>query len=172
MRGLPATRLTQLYPNSWIRGTDYAIWRRIRLIPFAVTLLDDGEPRKDPNMEEKLTTELPGILAWAVAGCLEWQKVGLKAPFAVTEATANYQAEMDVLAAWMTDRCILGKPYQAKASDLYQSYENWCETNGESIKPQRSFGMALTEKGLSREKRRNGHWWRGIGIMRTEEEDD
>ncbi len=147
-----------------IRGTDHAIWRRIRLIPFDVKFTDDGPARKDPEMEAKLTAELPGILAWAVAGCLAWQRDGLKSPAAVVDATAKYQAEMDVLAAWMTDCCIVGKRYEAKAADLYASYSRWCEQSHEYPEKQRKFGMCLTERGFERFTS-NGVRWRGIGLL-------
>lgn len=59
-----------------IRGTDQAIWRRIRLIPFTVTI---PEQEQDPDLVRKLTAELPGILRWAVDGCLAWQRSRLGA---------------------------------------------------------------------------------------------
>ncbi|MBZ4192713.1 MAG: DUF5906 domain-containing protein [Candidatus Contendobacter sp.] len=147
-----------------IRGTDHAIWRRIRLIPFNVKFTDDGPARKDPEMEAKLTAELPGILAWAITGCIAWQRDGLKSPAAVADATANYQAEMDVLAAWLTDCCIVGKRYEAKAADLYRSYTAWCEQSHEYPEKQRKFGMCLTERGFERFTS-NGVRWRGIGLL-------
>ena len=147
-----------------IRGTDHAIWRRIRLIPFNVKFADDGPARKDPEMEAKLTAELPGILTWAIAGCIAWQRDGLKSPAAVADATANYQAEMDVLAAWLTDCCIVGKRYEAKAADLYASYCQWCEQSHEYPEKQRKFGMCLTERGFERFTS-NGVRWRGIGLL-------
>ncbi|MDQ5911060.1 MAG: putative primase/helicase [Pseudomonadota bacterium] len=148
-----------------IRGTDHAIWRRIRLIPFNVTFTDDGPARKDPDMEAKLTAELPGILAWAIAGCLDWQRYGLRPPAAVAEATAGYQAEMDVLAAWLGECCIVGKRYEAKAADLYASYCRWCEQSGERPETQRKWGMRLTERGFLREQRRVGIVYLGIGVV-------
>ena len=148
-----------------IRGTDFAIWRRIRLIPFNVKFTDDGPARKDPEMEAKLTAELPGILAWAIAGCIAWQRIGLNPPAAVTEATADYQAEMDVLAAWIGECCIVGKRFEAKASDLYASYSQWCEQSGERPETQRKWGMRLTERGFLRERRMAGFFWVGIGLL-------
>mgnify|MGYP003375701289 CR=1 FL=1 len=148
-----------------IRGTDFAIWRRIRLIPFNVKFTDDGPARKDPEMEAKLTAELPGILAWAVAGCQDWQRHGLPAPPAVAAATAGYQAEMDVLAAWLGECCIVGKRYEAKAADLYASYSQWCEQSGERPETQRKWGMRLTERGFLREQRRVGIVYLGIGVV-------
>ncbi|MCZ6625864.1 MAG: phage/plasmid primase, P4 family, partial [Deltaproteobacteria bacterium] len=60
-----------------IRGTDSAIWRRIRLVPFTVTFPEDEQDKKLP---EKLKAELPGIFNWTVQGCLAWQREGLGIP--------------------------------------------------------------------------------------------
>src|SRR5215218_11171243 len=78
-----------------IRGTDNAIWRRIRLIPFTETL---PPAEQDKKLPEKLRSELSGILAWCVEGCLEWRREDLQAPDEVRRATGEYRAEMDVLA--------------------------------------------------------------------------
>lgn len=153
-----------------IRGTDHAIWRRIRLIPFDVTFRDDGEPRKDRDMERKLVAELPGILAWAVRGSLDWQREGLSAPAKVTQATQAYQEQMDVLAAWIGERCTIGKRMDARATALYKDYSDWCEANGERPEPQRKFGMRLTERGFSREHGMYGWKWIGIGMKQQDEE--
>jgi len=61
-------------PQADYSGTDNAIWDRIRLIPFNVTIPPEEQ---DKNLTEKLEAELPGILAWAVEGCLAWQKEGM-----------------------------------------------------------------------------------------------
>jgi len=42
------------------------------------------------KLTEKLLSERDGILAWAMEGCLEWQRVGLKPPAAVSSATDAY----------------------------------------------------------------------------------
>ncbi len=76
-----------------IRGTDLGIWRRIRLVPFTVTIPAD---EIDPYLPNKLRAELPGILAWAVQGCLLWQKGGLRPPAKVEQATAAYRSESDL----------------------------------------------------------------------------
>src|SRR5262245_11504483 len=57
-----------------IRGTDRGIWRRIRLVPFTVTV---DSLQEDRAMPEKLLAERPGILAWCVRGSLDWQARGL-----------------------------------------------------------------------------------------------
>src|SRR5262249_54371075 len=88
-----------------IRNTDHAIWRRIRLVPFTVTI---PEAERDKDLPAKLRRELSGILAWAVQGCLDWQRAGLGMPEAVKAATAEYRAEMDVLDQFLAERCEIG----------------------------------------------------------------
>ena len=60
-----------------IRGTDHAMWRRVRLVPSAVAVAPD---KRDNDLRRKLKDELPGVLAWAVRGCLDWQREGLRPP--------------------------------------------------------------------------------------------
>ena len=153
-----------------IRGTDHAIWRRIRLIPFNITFHDPGRglPEKDTTMEERLRAEMSGILTWAVQGCLAWQRDGLTIPAAVQDATDAYREQQDVFAAWISDRCIESRTATASAADLYASYAKWCEDNGERPEPQRRFGMRLTERGFKREHGRAGYVWLGIGLLQPE----
>jgi len=146
-----------------ICGTDYAIWRRIRLIPFEVTIPED---ERDPKLAARLIAEeLSGILAWTVQGCLAWQEKGLKPPEKVRAATEAYRKEMDVLAGFLEECCLVSKSAEARASALYKAYEGWCEENEESPETQNEFGSRLTERGLTRFKRNGRCWWRGIGLL-------
>jgi putative DNA primase/helicase len=114
-------------------------------------------------LADKLRAELPGILNWALLGVSDWSAKGLADPAEVTAATADYRLEMDVLGAWLGECCIVGPTCRAKSSDLYASYKTWCERNGERPLNQRSFGMAMTEKGYERFSN-NGVWYRGVGL--------
>src|SRR5262249_51515381 len=71
-----------------VRGQDAAIWSRLKLIPFTVTIPKD---EIDKNLLEKLKREAPGILRWAVEGCLEWQRDGLNEPSEVSESVQEWQ---------------------------------------------------------------------------------
>jgi len=145
-----------------IKGTDYAIWRRIKLIPFNITIPEEKRISKTILMDT-FKKELPGILAWAVQGCLEWQKNGLQAPEEVKSATNNYREEMDTIGAFLEECCILTPEVKARAGDLYDTYKAWSAASGEYTLPQRSFGLRLTERGLERVKS-SGNYWKGIGI--------
>ena len=83
-------------------------------------------------------------------------------------ATAEYRAEMDVLADFLKDCCLVGVGLIATASELYTTYGNWAEEQGlkekEQLK-QRSFGMGLAERGFQKDKSGQGHRiWRGLGL--------
>ncbi|MGH8480791.1 MAG: DNA primase family protein, partial [Gammaproteobacteria bacterium] len=147
-----------------IKGTDYAIWRRIHLVPFNVTFHRSGTPRQDPMLPERLRSELSGILRWAVEGCLAWQQDGLNPPDAVRGATETYRAEMDVLAGFLEECCVLDRRAEAGASDLYRAYCAWCDASGERAESQTSFGGRLTERGLDRRKSLGIKVWLGIGL--------
>lgn len=152
-----------------IRGTDHAIWRRIPLIPFEVTFTDDAEDprfRKDPHLLGKLLEELPGILAWAVQGCLDWQKQGgLNAPEAVRKATAAYRAEMDVLGEFLDDHCTLSDKCKVKAATLYAEYSTWMAEAGEKPITSTAFSLRLQERGIKPHRDRTSRWYLGIGLV-------
>lgn len=126
-----------------IRGTDHAIWRRIRMIPFTVTIPDE---EKDLRLGDKLRDELPGILAWAVRGCLAWQKEGLTPPQEVTAATAEYRGEMDVLARYLEERTVRIEGAQTQAKALYADYLDWCKEQNERELNATRFGRSLAER--------------------------
>ena len=83
-----------------VKGTDHGIWRRLKVIPFTATI---PEERQDKTLPQKLRAELPGILNWALSGCLEWQETGLGEPPIVQEATAGYRNEMDVVGQFLEE---------------------------------------------------------------------
>jgi putative DNA primase/helicase len=147
-----------------VRGTDNAIWRRIRLVPFTETI---PPAEQDKHLPDKLLEERAGILAWAVEGCLEWRREGLQAPDAVRKATGEYRAEMDVLGAFLKECCKQGPDENEAASDLYTAYKLWCQDGGERAETQRRFGSQLRERGFERYRggADGGHRWRRVSLL-------
>ncbi|HEX3542783.1 MAG TPA: phage/plasmid primase, P4 family [Acidimicrobiales bacterium] len=143
-----------------IRGTDWAIWRRLKLVPFTVTITD-GE--KDQRLPEKLRAELPGILAWAVVGCSRWRRHGLQEPDVILAATADYRADQDSVAAFITENCIVDAEVWVFAGQLYSRYQAWAKETGEHVLSQKRLGAILTDKGYERYQSGKTRW-RGIAL--------
>jgi putative DNA primase/helicase len=143
-----------------IHGTDHATWRRILQIPFEVTI---PEAEWDHELANKLWAEAPGILAWAVAGCLDWRENGLNPPAKVTEATQAYRAEQDILGGFLEDCCDQAEGLRTSGAELYAAYKGWAERSQERPVTQKTFSLRLAEKGLDRTTYRPVVWF-GIGL--------
>ena len=145
-----------------IRGTDHAIWRRIREIPFDARFEGD---RRDPDIADKLLEELPGILTWALKGCLEWQLSGLGETVEVAAASDRYRGEMDVLQPFFDESCELSSAYAARKGQLYEAYVRWAESSGERPIGKRDFGARLRERGFDEDRGTGGvEMWVGIRL--------
>jgi putative DNA primase/helicase len=135
-----------------LKSVNEAIRRRFQLIPLTVTIPPD---QRDTELAEKLKAESPGILCWALQGCLEWQRIGLVPPKAVVEAGAAYFAEEDLLGNWIDACCVVGDISQSELlSTLYRSWAKWCTDAGEKPGTNKALSSALQESGY---KRRHGN---------------
>jgi putative DNA primase/helicase len=150
-----------------IRGTDEAIWRRIRLVPFTVTI---PPAERDRELPDKLHAEREGILAWAVQGCLEWQRHGLGLPKDVEDATAAYRKDMDTLGDFIAAHCVKDAKHSATAGSLYECYLTWAHEAGEKPMSKKAFGLALGERGYVSKLHGKGReqTWFGIGLAEQE----
>lgn len=148
-----------------IRGTDHGIWRRVRLVPFDVTI-PEGE--RDKQLPSKLEAEYPGILAWLVRGCLEWQRDGLGCPPEVMAATDRYRRSEDVVSQFVEECCRLNDSDRESAGALYATYKRWATEQGDRPMTQRRFGEQL---GTAHPKVSiNGRvWYVGLSVNHTEE---
>jgi putative DNA primase/helicase len=145
-----------------IRGNDKGIWRRIRLVPFSTTIPDD---QQDKELPEKLRAELPGVLAWTVRGCLEWQEQGLGTPPEVNAATESYRQDMDVLGTFIAERCLQRPGVKAPTGALYRAYVGWCDETGEKHLSQQEFGLRLEERGFARDRSARTRYRLGITLV-------
>ena len=150
-----------------IVGRDDAIWDRIRLVPFNVRI-PDHERRPMDELLAEFRAELPGVLGWALKGCMEWQQNGLGTPLEVVQATAEYEQEMDTLGDFIEERCIRIPKAMVTSNEFYQAYRAWAQSAGEYVLSQKAFSLRMVERG-SREgfvKRHTAHgqMWTGIGL--------
>lgn len=141
-----------------IRNIDEAMKRRLHLIPFTITVPPE---RRDKNLQHKLLAERDGILAWAVQGCLNWQRHGrLDPPQRVVDATEEYFEAEDALGRWLDERCVRTANAKSLTAELFSDWKVWAEAAGEFTGSQKRFADLLLNRGL--DKWRNGMGLRGF----------
>lgn len=147
-----------------IRGTDLGIWRRIALVPFEVTF--EGE-RQDPQLPEKIAAEAEGILAWAIQGCLDWQRDGICIPERVKAATAKYRTSQDHAGRFIAECCIVDPNAYVAAKALREVYETWCADEGERPWSAKALGAELADRGFDSVQKGStrARTWLGIGLV-------
>lgn len=144
-----------------LRSVDEAIRRRFHLVPFTVTIPAE---RRDLTLGDRLRAEWPGILAWAIDGCLEWQEHGLAPPDCVLAATEHYLEGQDAISAWIDDACDCDAASWASRNELYGSWKAWSERNGEYVLPRARFFDALEGRGYAPHRRNTGQGYSGLRL--------
>lgn len=128
-----------------LRTVDEAMRRRFNLLPFTVTI---PASERDAKLTDKLQAEWPGILQWAIEGCLAWQREGLNAPAIVKGATADYFTAEDALGQWIEECCVEGRKYWTAGATLFANWREWCERSAEHPGSQKRFSQALQVRGF------------------------
>jgi putative DNA primase/helicase len=146
-----------------IRNIDEAMKRRLHLIPFTITVPPE---RRDKLLQQKLLAERDGILAWAIQGCLDWQRLGrLDPPQQVLEATEEYFEAEDALGRWLDERCVREANAKSLTAELFNDWKRWADAAGEFIGSQKRFADLLITRGIEKWRNSSGvRGFRGIGL--------
>lgn len=145
-----------------IRGNDYGIWRRVRLVPFMRTFT---EQERDPRLLETLKAEAHHILAWMVQGCLEWQRRGLAdVPAVVADQTGEYRKEQDIIGIWLGECTKADKTSEVDGGALYTSYRGWAMDSGLKPASKVSLGRRLSERGYFSRRSHGKSFWSGLSL--------
>ena len=143
-----------------VADDSHGFWRRVRLIPFNARFSDGN---RDKDLPAKLKAEASGILAWAVRGCMLWQRHGLGLPPAVSEATRVYREESDPLAEFLEgyEYCPDGV---VESAQLRWDYQQWAIANGEKALDSHAFAARLRARGCERVRvgNKRDRAWRGL----------
>jgi putative DNA primase/helicase len=138
--------------------------RRLHLVPFSVTI-PPGD--RDPKLCDKLKKEWSGILAWAIEGCLQWQKLGLKPPHAVQQATAQYFEAEDSFTLWLEECCEKLPDGWESSADLFGSWKDWATSRNEVVGSIKTLAQSLETKGFIRKKKSKARGFAGIRLLET-----
>jgi len=145
-----------------ITGTDHGIWRRIRLIPFGVTI---SEAERDPHLIDVLKAESSGILAWLIEGCLGWQRDGLEAPKAVSQATSTFRGESDHVGKFIEECCVKACGVSIPKGELHTAFTAWCVASGEPHLSSKALSMRLKSMGFDEARSRTAREWIGLELI-------
>lgn len=124
-------------------GTDKGIWRRLKIIPFALNL---PEHKKDKHLKDKLMKEVEGIFWWCIQGIDMYLEEGLKEPDAILDAIYEFKEESDILEQFLCDCIIEKKGNRVQAKELYARYVEWCRTNNETPDNRTRFGLDMKKR--------------------------
>ena len=145
-----------------VAGTDHGIWRRLKLIPFLVTI---PEHLRDTDLGSKLRSEYAGLLAWMVEGWKKYQVNGLPIPRAVAAATAEYRSASDKIGMFLAEYCRVGSQFSCTTEQLYKAYERWCMAENERpVSKNRLTQLLLERGGFSQTRTKIARGWQGVAV--------
>lgn len=110
-----------------LHGVGEAMRRRLHLVPFEVTI---PGARRDLNLLDKLKNEREGILGWMLAGCVEWQRIGLCPPKTIYDAVTDYIADEDMVGQWIAAHGMTSPSARTASIALYESWCRFAESAG------------------------------------------
>ena len=142
-----------------LRSVDEAIRRRLIILPFIVM-----PAYSDSDLERKLRNEWPQILAWMIAGCLDWQAKGLERPQAIASAPERYFADQDMFGHWLEEYCEQEPGKTAAPTPLFQSWSAFAHAAGEPIGTQKDFKAVLERRGIFSAKSNGARIYRNVSL--------
>lgn len=128
-----------------LKTVDDAMKRRFNRLPFVFK----PDPDKiDKRLAMKLIAEYPGILQWAIEGCLEWQRQGLNPPKVVVEATQDYIEYQDSFQQWISECCEVDKEFKDTNNRLIASWFQWASLNHQKQGTDKMFKEKMEKAGF------------------------
>lgn len=145
-----------------VKGQDNAIWNRLYLIPFTVTI---PKAEQDPDLREKLKAEAEAILSWAVYGAQRWFKDRLGKPDEIAAAVDGWRKDSDDLSEFIAERCSITAGATSTNVELRTAYETWCQESGDKPIHTKRFKEELEDRGYVQVKLNKGRIWKGIALQ-------
>jgi putative DNA primase/helicase len=101
--------------------------------------------REDPSLTDRLLTELPGILLWAIQG---WKRLRERGHFVQPASGAELLDELHDLTSpvgqFVREKCIMGPACRVLTGDLYTAYTDWAKAHGrDHVEDEAGFGRLL-----------------------------
>lgn len=179
----PNDREMSRFPSTWFITVftnfapiappgDPAYMRRILYLKYKnVFVTSPKEPHErliDPDLDEKLKKEAPGILAWIVKGSLLYQKHGLCPPRSVVEAVAEYELRDDYIKQFCNEMIEDIPDSWEPVKETYNTFRKWfamvIDDREKSIPGMRTFNELFQRK-YAKKRNGSGYVYPGIKIL-------
>ncbi|WP_405927869.1 phage/plasmid primase, P4 family [Streptomyces griseus] len=154
-----------------ILSQDEGVWRRVKLVPFDATF-SYALGNKDTTLPAKLRAEAEGVLAWAVAGAVEWYADGLGEPSSVATATRDYRESEDRLAEFLSACTVREDGARVAPMAIRRTYAEWAEDAGLDRKERLSgwaLAIELESRGFKKDKKRGAWGFNSLRLMTDSE---
>lgn len=88
--------------------------------------------KEDPTLTDRLLTELPGVLNWALEG---WDRLQEQGRFTVPASSVEVMKELEYLSSpvlkFVDDHCVVGDGEEVTVDNLYRAWAKSCERDGQ-----------------------------------------
>jgi putative DNA primase/helicase len=154
-----------------VSGDDPAVWRRLLVVPFEVTIGDDEQ---DPELPDRLrgAQARAAVMAWVWQGWLTYLEAGLQTPEAVVKRTDQYRTESDSLGNFLAEMTTETPQGHARAGDLFAAWTAWCAENGVAVGSQKAFSTSLSNRGFLKQTKNIGAVYQGVELYSSDTDAD
>lgn len=130
-----------------INDRSAATWNRLIVVTFTRTFVRAGDgragtPARADLAEAVVRDEVPGVVAWAVAGARRLLANGLAYTRIASSAAAvsALRAQSDQLASFVTEQCEIDPEARTVKRQVYERYVQWARATNHSVLSSTNFG--------------------------------
>lgn len=125
-----------------------ALFRRATILTFNRTFTASEQ---DHNLKARLTTELPGILRYALAWYAHAIANGFTEPASSRDAKHKWRMEADQVAQFVDERCATDPDGEVTVAEIYRQFREWAIDSGvRQIVGKQAMGDRLERLGFGR----------------------
>src|ERR1700722_3095454 len=102
--------------------------------------------QEDHGLTDRLLTELPSILNWAIAGWAALQRRGsFQQPASARQALEQLEDLSSPIGACVREHCEIGPSCTVEVEEIFDAWKTWCEAQGRNHPgTKQSFGRGLS----------------------------
>jgi putative DNA primase/helicase len=160
-----------------VEATDYATWRRLRLVPFPYRYVRHPQGFLDRPLDTGLRTRLSGeqqrqaALAWIVHGAVQWHRNQcLPEVTVIQDATEAWRRSEDLIVPFAQQRLRFAAGAVTSVRAMWEAFQIWCSEEGRDPWTQRRFGTLferhelVQQAGVKKTRSGSQRGWKGVAL--------